>query len=593
MEAVTRQPLEPGDWMERLAATVGLVGPAHSTSIGCPFWELIVTPKGFHLYNSHQLSANGSVIFPHSEKEVGIRRLWGWRRRGFVTVWFLEDSGWKQCNLASLVESRFLNRLGRFLPSLMANLLGLNRPTFIRQAALLSHRLRRRPGFPEVLYPFHIHEKPIRLWEKPLHKTEPLQAAGDLLGKPLRITHYIGALFPGGAERQLANLAGAQPGQGHTVNVLTTEKPKGEGAHYLPLFKAAGIPLRQATTTALTNAMVDNLNWHMLRGVPREIRPHVSALAVELAANRPHVLHCWLDQPNVIGAFAGLIADVPLIVLSTRNANPTNFPRINFPYLQHCYQVIAQSASPRVRFIANSHSGAASYAHWIGIPRERFHVVFNGVQFDHFPKATSASRWQARQSFQLKPTDRVLVGAFRLAEEKQPELFLEVVRAVKNRVSDLQVLLAGEGDLKDRVHSIVRAHGMEHYVRLLGRRTDVATVFLAADASLLTSHFEGCPNAALESQYLGVPIVATAAGGTVDAVLHGETGLLAPVGDVAGLTDSVVAILTDEHLRSSLAGACSEFVCRRFSLDAMTTATADVYQSAFKECGRSLLQPAA
>ncbi len=310
--------------------------------------------------------------------------------------------------------------------------------------------------------------------------------------------------------------------------------------------------------------------------MPRELRRAVVDLTAELAADPPDVLHAWLDLTNVIGAMAGLLVEVPCIILSMRNANPSNFPRFDRPYLRAWYRTMARS--DRVHFIANSHSGAASYAEWIGMPVERFHVVLNGVNFDQFPRPTPEARRKARKLFGLAPDARVVCGVFRLAAEKQPELFLEVVRRVKERVPELHVLLAGVGDLAGRVADEVQAQSMGRYVQLLGRREDVGNVFLASDASLLTSTLEGCPNAVLESQYLGVPVVATAGGGTVDAVVDGKTGFLAGVTDVSGLTEGLTLLLRDEVLRVRLGEAGPAFVAGRFGLERMVDETTAVYE---------------
>ncbi|HMF11672.1 MAG TPA: glycosyltransferase, partial [Gemmataceae bacterium] len=227
-----------------------------------------------------------------------------------------------------------------------------------------------------------------------------------------------------------------------------------------------------------------------------------------------------------------------------------------------------------------SHSGAASYAEWIGIPVDRFHVVFNGIDLSQLPKPSPEARRKARAAFGLKETDRVVSGVFRLAEEKQPDVFLDVVRRVRGRVPGLRVLLAGAGDLGDHVARRVRTEGMGEYVRLLGRRSDVAAILLASDANLLTSKLEGTPNIALETQYLGTAIVATAGGGTVDAVAHGVTGFLAAVGDVDALAEYLERVLTDDTLRGRLAAAGPGFVEGRFGLEAMIDRTLAVYENA-------------
>src|SRR5262249_43504166 len=217
------------------------------------------------------------------------------------------------------------------------------------------------------------------------------------------------------------------------------------------------------------------------------------------------------------------------------------------------------------------------YAEWIGIPPDRVAVISNGLDSDAFPPRTAEARQQARAALGLSAHDRVVCGILRLSEEKQPDLFLDVVRRVRAAVPSLRVLLAGGGPLETRVAEIVRTQGMAEYVQLLGRRADVASILLASDVALLTSRLEGCPNVALEAQHLGVPMIATAVGGTPETILHGETGFLAQANDEEGLARHVAQVLTDNALHARLSAAGPSFVATRFGIKRMIDETLALY----------------
>ena len=96
-------------------------------------------------------------------------------------------------------------------------------------------------------------------------------------------------------------------------------------------------------------------------------------------------------------------------------------------------------------------------------------------------------------------------------------------------------MLAGDGELRTEVEQLARALGVAERVRFLGYIDDLGSWYAAFDAFLLTSANEGAPVVAIEALAAGVPVVATDAGGTGTVVDDGETGLLAPVGDVPAL----------------------------------------------------------
>ncbi len=89
----------------------------------------------------------------------------------------------------------------------------------------------------------------------------------------------------------------------------------------------------------------------------------------------------------------------------------------------------------------------------------------------------------------------------------------------------------------------------------LGRQEHFAPWLGAADVFLLPSATESFGLAALEAMACGVPVVASDVGGLPEVVVHGETGLLAPVGDVLALAQHVLWLLADEPRRLRFAAA--------------------------------------
>jgi glycosyltransferase involved in cell wall biosynthesis len=391
-----------------------------------------------------------------------------------------------------------------------------------------------------------------------------------------RIIHVIGTLGPGGAERQLCYLATAQARRGYDVKVMLLWEPVGEHGHYLPLLQhegitacVAGAEFDPGVISALQSIAVS------VRRLPSELQPAAIDLFGEFRTCQPDLVHAWLDSPNISAGIAAVLAGVPRIVLSTRNVNPTHFPNLSRPYYRRAYQAL--TAVPGVELINNSRNGADDYAEWLGLDRARISVVLNGLDVTRMPAATTDEVQVFRRAHNLPVGVPIVAGVFRLAEEKQPHTFLDVIERVIMRVPRAVAVLAGIGPLEDELRARVAAARLQDRVRFLGRVPDVRALYATSAVTLLCSRQEGTPNVLLEAQWFGCPVVATRAGGAVDIVADHVSGYLLPVGDVDGLTAATIRLLEDEALRQQLAGAAPEWVRTHFSVERMTRETLAVY----------------
>jgi glycosyltransferase involved in cell wall biosynthesis len=113
------------------------------------------------------------------------------------------------------------------------------------------------------------------------------------------------------------------------------------------------------------------------------------------------------------------------------------------------------------------------------------------------------------------------------------------------------VAIAGEGEQRSELEQRIEAEHLS--VLLLGRRDDVPELLAAADLVLLPSRWEARALIAQEALYAGVPLIATAVGGTPELV--GDAAVLVPYGDAAALARAVTGLLADPDRRAALAVA--------------------------------------
>ncbi|MDX2053422.1 MAG: glycosyltransferase [Polyangiaceae bacterium] len=156
----------------------------------------------------------------------------------------------------------------------------------------------------------------------------------------------------------------------------------------------------------------------------------------------------------------------------------------------------------------------------------------------------------------------IILAVGRLQLDKRPDLLLKVFEWVRRKV-DAELWIAGDGNLLTTTRTQLADLGLEPHVKLLGFQKNPFALMRKATIMLTTSDHEGSPNAVIEAQGLGLPVVATHAGGE-EVIDDGVTGLLAPAGDVAALAAATVTLLQDAALRARMSAAASERIRQRF-----------------------------
>ena len=184
-----------------------------------------------------------------------------------------------------------------------------------------------------------------------------------------------------------------------------------------------------------------------------------------------------------------------------------------------------------------------------GVRSGRLRTIIHGIDLDAV-RAT-ADRDGVRAELQLPDDAFVFVCVANLRKEKAlDDLVAAAAMAVAER-DDLHYVLVGQGPLADELDRWIAEAGVGRHVHAVGYRPDATRIVSAADVFTMSSHHEGLPVSVMEAFALGLPVVATAAGGIPSAVQ--EAGIVTPIGDPAALADAQLRVATDESLRRELA----------------------------------------
>jgi glycosyltransferase involved in cell wall biosynthesis len=188
-----------------------------------------------------------------------------------------------------------------------------------------------------------------------------------------------------------------------------------------------------------------------------------------------------------------------------------------------------------------------------GFGHSTMEVIENGIDLERYDPARD--RRAACRLLGLDPSRRYVVCIARFHPVKDHRTLLTAFARVAAVRPDVDLLLAGDGPLRESLQATARELGITGRVRFLGVRDDVPDLLCASDVFALTSVSEAASITLLEAMACGRPVVVTDVGGNPDIVRHGVDGLLAPRGDSQAIADAVLSLL--EHPELAAAMGCS------------------------------------
>jgi len=211
----------------------------------------------------------------------------------------------------------------------------------------------------------------------------------------------------------------------------------------------------------------------------------------------------------------------------------------------------------------------------IGVPAERCVLVPNAIDEEAYRRTMSTAEAKRKLGF---PADRPLVGAIgRLSEEKGFDRLIQAVDVLVQQGVDVGLAIAGEGNRRAALESLISQRGLSERVQLLGHRSDVSDLYQAMDVFALSSIREGLPNVVLEAMALETPVVATRVAGVPRLICDGENGLLVDSGDAGQLAAAIGDLLARPQQREAFARAARKAIEERFSFRVRMEKVAAIY----------------
>lgn len=139
-----------------------------------------------------------------------------------------------------------------------------------------------------------------------------------------------------------------------------------------------------------------------------------------------------------------------------------------------------------------------------------------------------------------------LVAAGRLNSQKNyPMMIKAFASAAKETDTVLEIYGTGSDGYAEKLNALISECGCEDKIKLMGKTADMRSVLLSADGFIMTSNFEGMPNALAEAMSVGLPVISTdCKTGPKDMIRNGENGFLVPAGDQDAVTEAIKKVIS-------------------------------------------------
>ena len=365
----------------------------------------------------------------------------------------------------------------------------------------------------------------------------------------MMIVHLMASPFFGGPERQMVGLTRHLPASYESAFLSFAEG----GACRALLDRARNYGFE---------AVALEHNYPHLQRAAREIAGHLRRLRADVLCSSGY-------KPDIIGWLAARRAGIPVVAVSHGWTAATVKVRLNEALdrrvLRWMDHVVCVSAAQAVK------------VRRAGVRPERVTVIRNAIDAPG-SEPDPVYRQRLRAFFDVPP-ERIVGAAGRLSPEKGFDQLVEAATIVGRTDPEVGFVVFGDGPLRAALTQHIAGRGLQDRFILAGFRTDLEAFLPHLHLLALPSYTEGLPVIVLEALAAGVPVVATAVGGTPEVIEEGASGYLVPPGDPPALARRILDVLRDEPGRQKMGRRGRERVQHEFTFEVQSTAYQRLFES--------------
>lgn len=299
-------------------------------------------------------------------------------------------------------------------------------------------------------------------------------------------------------------------------------------------------------------------------------------LAKILRTEGVDILHCHKHKSVFYGTIAGKMANVPIILAHVHGMGRTrNFNRkfLNRFLLSHVDRIFAVGEAVKDDILKSNPA----------VNPEKVINTGNSIDYDYFSSSVY-NKQTVHKKFGIPENSSVFGTAGRLAPTKGLRYLIRAFAQIKKQLRNVELLIAGTGELKDRLEKRAVKLGCRDSVHFIGHIDNMPEFYSAVDVFVLPSVAEGLPKVIIEAMAAGVLCIATNAGGVPEVLDDGHYGLIVPLKDQYALADAMLKTANmPQQEKLAIISAAKEHIKANYSHGVMIKKIEKIYDTLVTE----------
>jgi len=383
------------------------------------------------------------------------------------------------------------------------------------------------------------------------------------LEKKYKLIYVVPSLGPGGAEKQLLNLAYELNPKLWDIKIIYFDKK-----NILDLMHR------------------NNVYYCYINKEKKSFFTFMLSLINEVKLFNPNIIHGYLVIGQLWAIFLRIIFPNLILVLGIRSSR-INLKKYGYK-TRLLYFLVAKFSRLANAFIVNSKNGADYYCKSLGFSEEKMFCVENGIDTDLFcPKSSARKNLISILSPRANARNTVIIGIVATLEHlKDHKTFFLAAQLVYKKHPNVCFAVFGADDSYYglSVKNFVKDIALSHVVVFLGLRADIPQLLSGLDILVSSSISEGFSNSIAEAMSAGVPCIATDVGDSKNIL--GEYGIVVPSGDfikMAKAIEKLIALAPGDM--ASLSSGARTRIIEKFGIKRMVSRTEKIYKKLILENG--------